>query len=261
MSTPVYKNKDPFNECKQVDVLQCESFHRIKLLLSKCNITTTTKIKDVLHQLNNGTYSTTALLNDFHHLKYSHSVDKDVKQFEKTSMAIIDQSCDINVCKHLARHYRDRTQQHTNNDNNNNYCLNLISRIHTYFAHSYDLNKLTPDDITFLNNELNQFKQTLNTKDDTSTYLDEIHEHKLGVLYTIMSNKKGKLIKTLNYENDKYIEPAETDEIKTDQSQYQLFVDSLQADNGLDLFSSLIIKEEYDTEAIYYDIIQEYDTS
>eukprot|EP01084_Bolivina_argentea_P256210 431273_1 len=239
-------------DCSQDDVLKCNSFKRIKILLKQCDdivnetqlvdLATQNKIHDLIHhQLGQDVYTNTDLLNDFHHIKYEHGVEDDVDKFDHIFRSSSYQNCNISNCKYLKHHYRDRTQISVQNDNtSNSYSSNLLSRVHTYFTHSYDLNKLTVDEINKMNQELNAFKITIQSDDDHEVLLQQ---KKLEMLFEIMNNKKGKALKTVS---NKYIEPA--------QEKYQLFSDVLVADDDLDALLKFFDENEYDTEAVHNDL-------
>eukprot|EP01084_Bolivina_argentea_P211090 359121_1 len=256
MFTDLFSNVD---DCKQNNVLKCKSLSRIKILLKQCddiiNDDTSAsesafiqrKIHDLIHyKFGSGKYTNINLLDDFHHVKYEHQVEEDIEKFEQIFNSMHGRNCSISTCKHLQHHYRDRTQVSTQttkqaNHSENEYALNLISRIHTYLIHSYDLNKLTMEEINKMNQELQFFKQTTTANDDN--YDIVIREKKLEILYTIMDNKKGKAFKI---DNNKYIEPADDN--------YQLFLDVLSADAALTMLSSFFNEQEYDTQCIYDDL-------
>eukprot|EP01084_Bolivina_argentea_P202478 345953_1 len=104
-------------------------------------------------------YTNTHLLNDFHHIKYHHNTDQDDNVFSEIYEYITEgmdknhKMCNHIQCKHFQRHFADRSMLYrtvNNSINNNNhmeYTSRLISRIHVYFIHSYDMDRLTLDEI------------------------------------------------------------------------------------------------------------------
>ena len=138
----------PKTECKQ-SFNDCPSSQRIKGILLKyqqineSNAKSTGNILDVIF---NDQYSAVDILNDFEYIIQRHSVDDDPSQFDqfhdfmvKTDPAII---CDVNDCQMVRRHFsrrRDDIQQGMDRDD---YRLDILRQIHSYFIHSMDTTKL-----------------------------------------------------------------------------------------------------------------------
>eukprot|EP01084_Bolivina_argentea_P094804 170477_1 len=209
--------------------IQCNAAIRIKSVLHQYNRITSAKkdqtiydleiqtVKLISNILGNGEYSNVKLLNDFYHIKYDHSINEDTKQFDLFYKFLFDHDnvlkCDINYCKGAQRYYRKRDEmthpligtEHTqpNNTINDSYTLNLICRIHTYFIHSYDSSQLTPDEIQFIENKLNEYKE----EDE-----DILNDKKLELLSTIINNKKrNTLARSLRLNYTKFM-TTETDQ-------------------------------------------------
>eukprot|EP01083_Nonionella_stella_P061423 160062_1 len=262
----LFETKRNINDCKVDDVLECQSLKRIKIVLKHCddmiteptqitNISLQNKIHDLIHhKLGHGTFNNTSLLDDFHHIKYGHNVDQDIHKFDTILNNLTNKNCNSEKCGHLMRHYTDRTQpiddvlDDTANDNR--YALNLISRIHTYFIHSYDLNKLTVKELKTMNDELKEFQQTLQAND--CDYDQKAQQKKLEILSKIMKNKKAKKL-TQNASNDKYIAQRNTDDANFVDG-YRLFLDIVCLDQGITEFNSFLLEHEYDTDSIYDDL-------
>eukprot|EP01084_Bolivina_argentea_P293096 504054_1 len=152
------------------DILACPCSARIKIILDKfntisnelnMNIKSNYKTERLFIEMpfNNG-YNNTQLLNDFHHIKYHHNVDQNDCAFAQIYGYItngMDQLCNHAQCKHFKRHFKDRSSLNYRLNNNNNgeaYTKRLISRIHVYFIHSYDMDRLTLDEINQINDLL-----------------------------------------------------------------------------------------------------------
>eukprot|EP01084_Bolivina_argentea_P027690 51450_1 len=252
------------DECKRENVLKCKSVHRIKILLKQFNDIVDEESSEPIsrlqnqahdlihHKLGQDVYNNAMLLNDFHHIKYEHNVEKDVEKFDQVFDSL-PHRCNIKTCKYLMYHYRDRTQvdksyanSPNDNDNIKEYGLNLICRVHTYLFHSYDLNKLTKAEINTMNDTLNQFKQTLDIDDENYSIL--LQEKKLDIVYTTIKEKAGKALDKVQSSKSKFIEPVD--------DKYQLFQDVLFVDNELNPLLYFFWQHEYDTDAIYDDLEQ-----
>eukprot|EP01084_Bolivina_argentea_P003496 6570_1 len=158
--------------CAKNDVLQCLSVKRIKIILNTFNKTQSNKQQNNQNIMNwikiiftQNEYNNTNLLDDFYHIKYEHQIDGDDSEFAKVHNYLLVSQCNINTCKHFERYHRDRTKlsnqyylnsEHTNNGSNAPYTLELISRIHVYFLHSYDTNRLKLKEIKTINKLLYQ---------------------------------------------------------------------------------------------------------
>eukprot|EP01083_Nonionella_stella_P081633 224991_1 len=122
-------------------ITDCLSAKRIKIILSKQSIQT------ILDIFSRNKYSNTHLLNDFNHIQYDHGDDDcvyaDLFQYLTTNP---DLKCDFGACMHYQRHQNRNTALH----GANTYTIELISRIHTHCIHSYDTHRLTPSELTLI---------------------------------------------------------------------------------------------------------------
>ncbi len=137
-------------------------------------------------------YENSDLLNDFYHLKYNHNMNDDPNQFQAFYQYLFDGDnvlkCDINHCQSAQRYYARRRNIASNSYENASdtdikkvYLLNLIERIHTYFIHSYETHQLRPEEIDYIEKQLNEFKEND----------DEIqNDKKLELISTVLNNKK-----------------------------------------------------------------------
>eukprot|EP01084_Bolivina_argentea_P024824 46218_1 len=167
-------------QCTDKDILQCHCAKRIRLILSQysniindTNNIKNTKSDDIINdevnlfmntKLGNGSYSNTKLLNDFLHLKQFHHTNNDHKQFEIMYNYLTENNivkpCDMNQCSTLRRHYRNRTQSlqrspiivqpSSTKKTHRRYTMDLVSRIHVFFMHSYNINMLTSNERKYI---------------------------------------------------------------------------------------------------------------
>eukprot|EP01084_Bolivina_argentea_P264922 448923_1 len=161
-------NNNRHQLCQQDDVLKCNSVERIKIVIVKFNEAINDFDQQTKHQNSKGllqiideifiqnNYTHTDLLNDYHHIKYFHNADNNDNIFAKIYEYCtnhIQIACNVSKCKLVQRHYRDRStpsNQYIFEHHNDNYKIELISRIHVYFIHSYDINRLTLDEIELI---------------------------------------------------------------------------------------------------------------
>eukprot|EP01083_Nonionella_stella_P083339 230384_1 len=206
------------HQCEIIDIEQntfkCQAIKRIQIILHEFN--------DDQHEPNlvekfatifisNG-YTNTSLLNDFHHIKYTHHADDDDSVFSKIHTYFVNEIgtvCNEKQCRFISRHYRDRStlqnqlndcilsdEKHDNdgfNPHDRRYMMDLISRIHVYFIHSYHLNRLTMDEV-----------RTLNDKTQ-GLYGDALEDKRLQLLSEIMRTKRN--IIGIKRDIDKFKEP------------------------------------------------------
>eukprot|EP01084_Bolivina_argentea_P077003 139597_1 len=200
--------------CDSSDFTKCPSAHRIKLLLSEYDkiIDDTSQIEEIdiqtkTNKLVNNLLSDkdinysnvhVKLMNDFYHIKYNHNINDDRTQFDEFHQYLTDNknklTCDMNYCKSVERYNRNRNKllsiqlDNTANDNNDikdQYSLFLLSRIHTFFIHSFETAILTNDEIKYIEGQLDEFKQA----DD-----DTLNDKKLALITKIVHQKKQKTI-------------------------------------------------------------------
>eukprot|EP01084_Bolivina_argentea_P257421 433695_1 len=224
--------------CQEVNIDACTSVKRIAIILGTFNQIIDNKNdefeKMINHLFVNNNYTNTQLLNDFHHIKYDHAVDFDEYKFADVYNYMnrnTDKICPMKRCHHIQRHYRDRTQlmdEYNLNDMNSKYTFELMSRMHVYFVHSYDTNKLTLKELDNINEQLKLLQSVqLDSEDD---YPDEFkHNHlqdKKFEMVTRYLNKKAKRLIVLR-NRDRNIEN------KTDEEQVINTIDDEQICNVL----------------------------
>eukprot|EP01084_Bolivina_argentea_P045306 83414_1 len=147
------------------DVLDCPAMCRIKTMLNLFNDT----LSDQLIQRVANHCTTSKLLNDFYHIKYDHNVDADHREFNKIFHYLTSKNntpCS-EECEYIERYYIDRVKLfdeyitfnhklHSKISIKYQHILQLISRIHVYFIHSYDINcRLTQHNIKIIERTLN----------------------------------------------------------------------------------------------------------
>eukprot|EP01084_Bolivina_argentea_P215480 365835_1 len=269
--------------CQQKDVTRCNALHRINVLLDKYdNITNNNhqisniKLQNQIHQLinDNDNYNKTALLDDFLHIKYNH-LHNDDNQFNAMYNYLTKDTnikCDMSKCQCIQRHYRDRTtlsNQSLNTDFNQAYCLDLISRIHTFCIHSYDINKLTLDEKKYIQqkshqSKINELKQD-NESDSDEFENEEFIDKQLNIISNILKNKTRNttiIMRSLTdrysfTENDNKHLEQDISESVYESINFELFKDLLIENinyNILSEFNYWCQQQDYDTDAIIADI-------
>eukprot|EP01084_Bolivina_argentea_P112043 199848_1 len=183
------KASEDSTECTTDNVENCKCLQRIKSVLVECG----TQLNINTLKNNNTPCS---LLNDFFHIKYHHKIHKNDIQFDKTYSFLTKDTkikCDISQCQFIQKHFTDRTitQPLINNnddektDNNNEYITDIICRIHTYLFHSYDIYRLSPNDMTQIEKQLNTHKQSDYKHND-----NELESTQLQCIFNIIKDKK-----------------------------------------------------------------------
>eukprot|EP01083_Nonionella_stella_P221283 790744_1 len=209
-------------EIPHQDTSKCEAIKRIKYILHEFNDNPLHKDREE-NESNlmdkfaaifiDNHYTNTSLLNDFHHVKYIHDADDNDEAFAKIYEYFTDgigTICNEKQCRFIERHYRDRSvlqndyilsdEKHDNDEFNpheSRYMMDLISRIHVYFIHSYHINRFTLNEVRRVNEQ---------TDDDTRMQLS-----------TDIMNKKRNII-DINWDNDKFNEPAHLSTSKDNES-------------------------------------------
>eukprot|EP01084_Bolivina_argentea_P021747 40411_1 len=137
------------NKCDN-DFSECRACQQIKFVLGQYHKilqhnNTQKQLQVLVDQLFHDAYPILQLLNDFDHVKHNHQVDNEDSQFYLFSdyLSEVFAYCDIKTCKSIHRHYSRREKFITNQQITHNYNLDLLSRIHTYFIHSQQTNRLT----------------------------------------------------------------------------------------------------------------------
>eukprot|EP01083_Nonionella_stella_P200708 734779_1 len=216
MAHDVFGNKRQC-EIPQQDILKCQAIRRIKIILHDFNNNPSQKDRHenestLMNQFASifvsNCYTNTSLLNDFHHIKYVHRADDNDEAFSKIHEYFIDgidTVCDGNQCLLIGRYYRDRSilrilrNEAQDNDEHNphdpQYMMDLISRIHVYFIHSYHINRFTTHELRVVNEQT----ENLNLNDDV------LEEMRMRLLTEVMKTKRN--IIGLKQDNDKFKEP------------------------------------------------------
>ena len=154
------QNAEP--KCNLDDINTCPSATIIKVLLMRLqrlrNNHNDSEIAQSLHSvLEKYHYSTTALMDDLHHLKYEHGIDHDDAKFDAAYNFFKDSTgngCDIDKCRIIQRHYRDRggrdigdnLQKGQRMRPQEEVLLDTVSTIHFYFLHSFDTQRFTKNE-------------------------------------------------------------------------------------------------------------------
>eukprot|EP01083_Nonionella_stella_P039600 107698_1 len=157
-------------------------------------------------------YTNTSLLNDFHHIKYMHNADDNdgvFAQIYQYFIAEMDTVCKAKQCRFIRRHYRDRSvlqndyklceETHDDDDYSSldaRYMMDLISRIHVYFIHSYHINRFTMHDLCIVEEQTEN--HGLNE--------DALQDRQMQLLTDIMKAKRN--IIGIERDNDKFNEPV-----------------------------------------------------
>eukprot|EP01083_Nonionella_stella_P205907 749411_1 len=263
-------------ECTVNEVLKCRSYHRIKVLLRECDALQPTQLATQIHELLHHTlgedkYTSTMLLDDFHHIKYQH-INYNDNELHAIINNIRTAKCDITNCHHVIRHYKDRTQTNTvilypqsktrteklkqgYLHQNEGYLINLVSRIHTYFVHSYDINVMSPIELEKMKNELRTFSQTKLNKYDAE-YDNKLLYKKLEILHKTMRRKQGLLSMVDLNLRDKYIEDKIGSKTETQHTRIvnNTFMDILKFDDDCRSLTQFCSTEQYDSDSIYNDL-------
>ena len=172
-------DKDPFD--------QCPCAQRIKLILTRYDTIVLTKapksdetLQQETHQLVHehvagANYNNVELLNDTYHLKYAHKTISDSDQFQAFYNFLHGDEqvlqCDINDCRSVKRYYSHRRRsgkQSSPSVEGGAYSLYLICRFHSFFVHSYDLSRLTPQEVQVVEQKVAVWDEQLDqdTRDD-----------------------------------------------------------------------------------------------
>eukprot|EP01084_Bolivina_argentea_P038011 70279_1 len=186
---------------------KCEPAKRIKIVLTRYNRIICDKKEKSEHILQNetnelmnnispiGEYTHKDLINDFYHIKYGHDVNENPIRFDLFYEYLFSGDnvlqCDINYCKTAKRYYQRRNMHHSVIDLDDRedatplhwYSLHLISTIHTYFVHEYEISQLSNNEIQFIEKQLQEFKAD---DDDSHT----INDKKLQLISAKIKDKR-----------------------------------------------------------------------
>ena len=222
-----------------------------------------------LDNVTEDTHSAQSLLSDFYKLRYDFNLDEDDKAFHTiyTHLTKDNKYCNIANCKLTARHFRDRTiqnseppneasdEQSTDDildnlvviDNKDEFAKDVLARIHTYFIRSYEINRLSPDDLNSIESQLNESKQ-MEEDDEKCQFL------RLKLIANIMQKKKSNYrhIASMTQRNLKYTQTnftteenilpnIEADDIKTAEPEIKY---SEEQQSKMSDFSSITAAEE-----------------
>ena len=151
--------------CSLNDIKSCPSARILKVLLKRIDraIQSTgseseneleyahSVIQSVKSVMEKHEYSATKSLDDLHHLQYDHDLNKDDTKFDAAYEFFTDSSsgkgCDVNECPFMMRHYRVRGRENGgHHDADDDVLIDIMSQIHCYFLHSFDINRLTKEE-------------------------------------------------------------------------------------------------------------------
>eukprot|EP01084_Bolivina_argentea_P188456 324429_1 len=209
-----FKSREQY-QCRADELQQCPAAKRIHIILKIFHkITKTYEFIQLLDENEifiDKLYTSTQLLNDFNHIKYFHGAeDVDDLTFFKMHQYFtndIATFCDPQNCKKIEIYSRARQQTfNVNTEFYTEYLIKLISRIHVYFIHPYDINRMTPKELEMVKEQIDQ----LNLLDE-----QEKNDKEIELITVIISKKKKKL--NIAWEvKDKYIEGN----VKVEEPQY-----------------------------------------
>eukprot|EP01084_Bolivina_argentea_P107829 192761_1 len=184
---------------------QCINSNRIKLVLQRYDKIIDNKSDNAEQQIlqndliNNILPSNVELLNDFYHIKYDHNINDNTSQFNSFYQYLFDHKdvlkCDISYCQSAKRYYNQRNRSYNSSENDRNF-LNLICRIHTYLIHAYETDRLTTDEIHYIETKMKEFKHE-NEQD--------LNDKKLQIISEVINSKKRKISMIHASDNSKYI--------------------------------------------------------
>ena len=154
------KKKEKENEAKILpfqclfgsSLVRCPSARILKGLLKRLHRhqSETSALSTLQNMLNQHNYSATNLLDDFYHILYVHGVDADDNNFDDVFSFFADTllgGCSAGDCKYLRQHYRDRGSPLLNvDDEPDEFLMDIMTMIHCYFLHSFDLYRLTKEE-------------------------------------------------------------------------------------------------------------------
>eukprot|EP01084_Bolivina_argentea_P118226 209808_1 len=197
------------DKCNQTATSQCDATSRIKTVLrSSIHMNEQEMINNILTQYNDD--ANTKLLRDFNHVKYYHQVDEAEVKFDKIYDHLTDgntKTCDLKQCKYIHVYYRDRSKitnkYFSSNDNNAKLTIELMSRIHVYFIHAYDIDRLTPKERDIIADTVQDYNNAILHEEKEA--VNELLEDKRTELITMMMQKKQKAL-NISRNNNKYIQ-------------------------------------------------------
>eukprot|EP01084_Bolivina_argentea_P259534 437928_1 len=197
MSTSAEQKQYSIIKCTKRFV-QCPQSMRIKLILQKYNKIVSYKDKTeielerethslISNLLLNEDYSNVKLLNDFYHIKYVHDVNDNIDQFNLFYKYLFDGDnvlhCDVSNCE-SAKRYSRRNRSTICNNTTTILSVDLMSRIHMYFVHSYESSHLNPTEIEYIEKQLNKLKSY---QDD----IDAFNDKKIELISEVIKSKNS----------------------------------------------------------------------
>lgn len=134
------------------------------------------------------------LLEDFIHLKYRHADAFHALHTQFTSHEA--QPCALLTCPYAQRHFRDRSKRTATDaaeaDPRVALAMDIVCRIHVFFVHSYDINRLSPQEMAEIERRRSECKES----DD--------EEIPLSLLFEIIKRKKRALGDIISHGSDKF---------------------------------------------------------
>eukprot|EP01084_Bolivina_argentea_P036127 66867_1 len=195
--------KEPasFIECK-LDFQECKHIRNVKDILHRQHAR-----KDTNDPIFTENYSHLNLLNDFNHIKYNHHIKNEYK-YAKTFNIFYNfltqdnlMKCNINTCECVQRNYRRREEKSNEIESTTeDYGSNLLSRVHTYFLHSLEINTPTEKEINYIQQEL---KKNMDIESDIDN--EKLGEKELELVRQIMMGKQKTVLVDKTNDNSKYI--------------------------------------------------------
>ena len=135
-------------------------------------------------------YSAVDLINDYQHIIRQHSVDDEAEQFDRCHDFMVNTdppiTCDVNDCERVRRHFsrrRDVEQQKAVDDD---YRLDILRQIHSYFVHSTDTTKLNKI-------ERAQIEEELKSIDDDNVDDVQMEEKRMELVTDKMRQRTAKM--------------------------------------------------------------------
>ena len=156
---PQVPQTDDDLKCSLDDITTCPSARIIKILLKKLeklrnppNSDNEPQNANSLHSvIEKYDYTVTKLLDDIHHIKYEHGIDRDDAKFDAAydffKDIMTENTCDIDDCPIVRRHYRDRGRRDDDQkEDESDLLLDTMSMIHVYLLHSFDTQRFTKEE-------------------------------------------------------------------------------------------------------------------
>eukprot|EP01083_Nonionella_stella_P029997 82365_1 len=158
---------------KEPGFSECNATVRIKFILTEIDPTSHSKqhLEQFIRALMVNTYTSKSLLNDFNHIKYEHRVDDDDHAFDQCYIYLADgvttkdvNTCDIQHCPYY-RQYKQRSkpetpvtphEDHKESTETEQYMTDLLTGIHVYFIHSYQIHRVTPTELDDIDNAMDR---------------------------------------------------------------------------------------------------------